>query len=55
MQNPFAESQKLIRCTVRNEQSIKSERYIPLESFRLWTYQMSHKHGMEVEDVYLCL
>ncbi len=48
-------SQKLIRCTVKSNNSPASLRYIELEHYTLWSYMMLHKHGLEVSDASLWL
>ena len=53
--NPFSDTQKIIRCNVINKYNELSVRMIEFDSFRLWEYLMTHKHGASIKDVTLCL
>ena len=52
---PFDESHKLIRCEVINRYQEISVRLIEVESFKLWEYLMTHKHGLQVRHPTPCL
>lgn len=53
--NPFADTEKLIRCSVTNKYKEQSIRHIELNNFRLWEHLMISKHGATINDVFLCL
>jgi len=48
-------TQKLIRCTALNTQGEQSIRFVELASFKLWKYMMQHNHGMQINNITLCL
>jgi len=52
---PFNESQKLVRCDVVNRFKEVSTRLIEIEAFKLWSYMMTHKHGLTIINPSLCL
>lgn len=49
------DSQKLIRCYVSNSDGIPTVRFIEVEVFKLWQYMITHKHGLTISDISLCL
>ena len=49
------ESQKLIRCWVVGKNGRKSDRFVELEHYKLWSYMMFHKHGLKIRDISLWL
>ena len=53
--NPYTESQKLVRCKVTNPRGETSVRMVELEHFRLWEHLMVSKHQLQVTEPYLCL
>lgn len=48
-------SQKLLRCWVIGKDSRKSDRFVEIEQFKLWSYMMFHKHGLRIRDISLWL
>ena len=48
-------SQKLLCCKVISKDQSKSERFVELEHYKLWSYMMFHKHGLKVRDLSLWL
>jgi hypothetical protein len=48
-------SQKLLRCEVVNTAQHRSHRFVELEQFKLWSYMMSHKHGLQIGEISLWL
>lgn len=52
---PIERSQKLLCCSVINKKQEKSERFVELERFKLWSYMMFHKHGLRIGDLSLWL
>ena len=53
--SPFLHSQKLMRCQVANRYQEGSVRFVELDSFKLWEYLMTTKHGMRIGEPTLCL
>jgi len=49
------QSQKLLKCIVESKNDTKSQRYVELEHYKLWSYMMFHKHGLRILDVSLWL
>ena len=52
---PFDESQKLVRCDILNERKETSTRLVEADTFELWSYLMTEKHGLQVSNPTLCL
>ncbi len=48
-------SQKLIKCLLNTAPETVSTRFIELESYKLWSYMITHKHGFEIKETYLAL
>lgn len=48
-------SQKLIRCWVIGRDGRKTDRFVEIENFKLWSYMMFHKHGLRIRDLSLWL
>jgi len=53
--NLKGQSQKLLRCEVIGKDNRKSERFVELEHFKLWSYMMFHKHGLRIKNISLWL
>ena len=54
--HPYQESQKLIRCRVSSKRNPPGTRYIELETYKMWEYMVTTKHGLIVDtDLSLCL
>lgn len=51
----FRQSQKLIRCVARSSKCDGRLRLVEMESFKLWEFLMTTKHGMKIEDPAPCL
>ncbi len=51
----FHQSQKLVHCLTRNQNEETRSRLVELDSFKLWEYLMSTKHGLKIEQPSLCL
>ena len=49
------EKRKLVRCWMVNPEGEGRWRFVELEAFRLWEYVMTHKHGMTIGDLSMCL
>jgi hypothetical protein len=49
------EKRKLVRCWMVNPAGEGRWRFVELEAFRLWEYVMSHKHGMTIDNLSMCL
>lgn len=50
----FRQSHKLIRCVTRNSDGV-GRRLVEIESFKLWEYLMTTKHGLKIEEPAPCL
>ena len=48
-------SQKLIRCVLRNQDNVATVRFIEYEVFNLWRYMMTHKYGFTISEMSLCM
>lgn len=48
-------SQKLMRCQVSGKDGGDSDRFVELEYFRMWSYMMTHKHGLVIGEPTLWL
>ena len=49
------EKRKLVRCWMVNPAGEGRWRFVELEAFRLWEYVMTHKHGMTIHTLSMCL
>lgn len=52
---PFLSSTMLTKCITVNQSGIGRQRYVDFQSFRLWEYLVTHKHGLQVGDEIHCL
>jgi len=53
--NRMDASHKLLYCRVISKNYSRSERFIELDNFKLWSYMMFHKHGLKIRDISLWL
>ena len=53
--SPSLHSQKLMRFQVANRYQEGRVRFVELDSFKLWEYLMTTKHGMRIGEPTLCL
>lgn len=48
-------SHKLVRCFIVSREGVKKLRYVEIETFRLWEFLMTEKHGQKVIEPVPCL
>lgn len=48
-------NEKLIRCMTTNTNGERRLRYVEMPIFNLWRHLMESKHGLQVDDLCLCL